>query len=463
MKIFFLLRHTGYFRLFEAVTDELVNRGHEVHLAFLNNHWLQDLSAIEQHYAGKPVTFSIHRQKWIGELPARLLRRAQDFSRYLDRRYDSAPLLRRRAATRLPAPVCFLIRFLLGNKDSRRWKFIRAMRALDALLPIPEFVLHSLKTENPDVFLITPLVDFGAEQLDWLKAAQMLDVPNILCVASWDNLTNKGLIQREPDRILVWNEAQKKEAMELHGMPAVKVKAVGAGCFDRWFSARPGQSREYFCRKAGLVGTDYILYLGSSRFIARNEGSFFQEWLGQLRQHPDPAISRLEVVIRPHPQNAAQWEAMQSLPGVAVYPRGGAVPVSAAARDDYADSIFYSRAVFGLNTTGMIEAAILGKPVLTLLHPDFSGSQEGTFHFRYLQEGRMLQTASSYSTHFRQLAEILELKSCMRPDAFLQWFLRPAGLDRPCVPVWADEIEALMPVKPIRNELAAGTESKVSI
>ena len=34
----------------------------------------------------------------------------------------------------------------------------------------------------------------------------------------------------------------------------------------------------------------------------------------------------------------------------------------------------------------MIESAILGKGVFTLLDPEFAGTQEGTLHFHYLLE-----------------------------------------------------------------------------
>ena len=57
----------------------------------------------------------------------------------------------------------------------------------------------------------------------------------------------------------------------------------------------------------------------------------------------------------------------------------------------------------------MIEAAILGKPVLSLMTPDFAGTQEGTLHFRYLlpENGGFLRVASTLEEHAGQLAEVL--------------------------------------------------------
>ena len=66
------------------------------------------------------------------------------------------------------------------------------------------------------MLLVTPLVDIGSDQVDYVKAAQRLGIRSALPVLSWDNLTNKGLIRVQPDRVYVWNEAQKAEAVAMH-------------------------------------------------------------------------------------------------------------------------------------------------------------------------------------------------------------------------------------------------------
>ena len=58
----------------------------------------------------------------------------------------------------------------------------------------------------------------------------------MLGVGSWDHLTTKGLIHEVPDRVLVWNEAQKQEAIALHGVPAERVLVTGAQAYDHWFA-----------------------------------------------------------------------------------------------------------------------------------------------------------------------------------------------------------------------------------
>src|SRR5687768_17214172 len=96
-----------------------------------------------------------------------------------------------------------------------------------------------LKAEAPDLLLVTPLVDFGSYQTDYVKAAHRIGLPVAFVPFSWDNLTNRGLIRVAPDRVLVWNDRQQHEAVALHGVPADRVVVVGAPRFDEFFAMRP--------------------------------------------------------------------------------------------------------------------------------------------------------------------------------------------------------------------------------
>ena len=102
--------------------------------------------------------------------------------------------------------------------------------------------------------LLTPVVDFNTAQTDQLKSARALGIPTGVCVASWDNLTNKGLIQIRPDLVTVWNEHQRHEAIELHRVPPERVVATGAQIFDEWFVRRPTTTRERVLSQGRAAG-----------------------------------------------------------------------------------------------------------------------------------------------------------------------------------------------------------------
>mgnify|MGYP003579456577 CR=1 FL=1 len=74
-----------------------------------------------------------------------------------------------------------------------------------------------LDEQRPDVVAITPLIGLVASsQLDLLRSARARGVPTAVFVWSWDHLSSKAVIRDHPDALLVWNEAQRREAIDMH-------------------------------------------------------------------------------------------------------------------------------------------------------------------------------------------------------------------------------------------------------
>jgi hypothetical protein len=226
---------------------------------------------------------------------------------------------------------------------------------------------------------------------------------------------------------------------------------TGAHVFDEWFERRPTRTREELLAEIGLaIDEPFVVYLCSSRNVARpSEVEFVQSWVAALRASDDERLRRMNVVVRPHPNADQQWQEVAfAEPGVVIWPRMGAHPVAAQARADFFDTLAHSAAVVGINTTAMIEAAILGKSVLTVLVPEFA--QETTLHFHNLkvENGGFLHVASDLDEHVRQLGEVLEEDEvgAERRRAFVESFVRPGGVDRPAAPIAAAAIEELAAV-----------------
>ena len=153
--------------------------------------------------------------------------------------------------------------------------------------------------------------------------------------------------------------------------------------------------------------------------------------------------------MRPHPYNCRAWDPdpVADLRGVAVFPRRGYNPIDADNRADFYDSSHHSAAVVGINTSAMIEAAIIGRPVFSLLADEFADTQEGTIHFHHLlpENGGCVRIASTLEEHVRQLSERLRDPEGARTETerFIAGFIRPHGVDRPATPIFADAIERL--------------------
>jgi hypothetical protein len=458
MRVLFIMMHPGYLRNFESVIRLLSQRGHEIHLRFNRpNKQASDRQAerlVEEvpHVCFDPVGLPDRRDYW--KAFARLVRGGLDYLLYFYPQYARAHRLRQRMELKVEALLwkpffrIFLF-FFPGSQGVRR--LVGMFRRVERLIPAFAPAVRLFQEIRPDLVLVTPLVNFASDQTDYVRAARHLGIRHALCVASWDNLTNKGIIRGDPDRLLVWNEFQREEAEALHAIDPGRVWVTGAQCFDKWFGRVPSAPKAEFLRKIGLRSSGYVLYLCSSPFIAPKEVDFVRHWVSAIRASSDPVLAGMGILIRPHPQNAAQWQSedFSEWADTVIYPREGANPVTAEARADFFDSLFHAHAVVGVNSSAMIEAGILNKPVLTILDPEFAGSQEGTLHFHHLVRGKLLAIASSISEHLHQLSVAFSRDPFVQDRRrFVKDFLRPRGEDLPATPIFVDCLEAYMLVPP---------------
>ncbi len=211
MKILFSVLHPGHMHFFNVTLEILVSQGHSLELVFhanKRNLFIFDDFSIERRLgtlAGHPnVRFFTRapqrRDRWSPFLD--YIRALSDYSLYFRPEYQHVTSLRRRAAAKIK------------NEQGRRtveWlaKVPGALLVLDYFLPLLERmtppdpkIVEFIRSKEPDMLLVTPFVQFRSKQVDYVKAARFLGIPTGLCVASWDNLTNKGRMGEIPDRNL---------------------------------------------------------------------------------------------------------------------------------------------------------------------------------------------------------------------------------------------------------------------
>ena len=451
MRILFIARHFTYFRNYDSALRELAARGHTLHLAVEKQDAIGGRQAVEVLAREcPPITF--------GEVPdrrddqwsdlARRLRFGLDYLRYLEPFYDDAPLRRVRARERTPLALGRLADPPLVRGHAWRRLVGRVVHGLDLAIPPPQMIVDYLREQQPDVLLITPLVDLGSQQIDFVRAARQLGIPTGLAVWSWDHLSSKAYIREAPERVFVWNGTQRQEAVDVHRVPADRVVVTGAQCFDHWFDRRPSRTREEFCRQLGLpVDRPIVLWVCTGLIMGSPpEPPFVREWLTTLRASADPRVATAGVLVRPHPGQAHNWDGvdLSDLGPVAIW---GGNPVDNQTRADYFDSLYHASAVAGINTSAFIEAGIVGREVLALLPPAFHDNHEGTVHFRYLLEigGGLLRVSRDFPAHLQQLSAALSRPASPEHPhrAFLESFVRPGGLGQPATPVFVAAVEAL--------------------
>lgn len=441
MKILFLARHYTYFRNFESGIRELSARGHVIHLAVDRADGEGIAARLAQECCG--VTYGMTPDMPLtrdAEL-ADATRLGLDYLRYQDPSYDEAPILRQRASHRTPRAATWLSGWF-GRQRTAAW-----LRALERAVPPPAAAVEFVRRQQADVVLITPLVELGSPQVDYLRAARGLGLRTALCVWSWDHLTSKALIRVRPDRVLVWNATQQREAIDLHGVPADEVIVTGAQCFDQWFDRRAARDREAFCRRAGLRDArPFVLYVCSALFKgSAPEWTFVRRWLRALRGSCDPDVRDVPVLVRPHPQRLSEWDGVDVTADAADVTFFGSNPIDPESRDDYFDSMYHAAAVVGLNTSALIESAIVDRPVYTVLLPELHDNQEGTLHFRYLLRvgDGFLHAARSLDEHASQVADGLRGIRVTENRAFVREFIRPCGVDVAATPRFVEAVEVV--------------------
>ncbi len=461
VRILFFVNKKPRLRHFEEVVRSLADRGHQVRLA------LPDTEGVLDAFADCPNVSAAacpkgRRDRWkrfVG-----YLRGLRDFVRYGEPRFRGATALRRRAYRRVHwAPYTWGVRLILSRWSRRPLEAL--LRRIEEAVPSDPMTEKFLASERPDAVLVTPLVHFTSSyQVDFIKAAHRLGIPVAFLPYSWDNLTNKGHMRILPDRVFVWNETQKAEAVELHGVPPERVSVCGGWRFDNFFDLRPRMRREEFCAAAGLrPDRPYIVYLCSSDFVAAEEIEFVQSLVRRMKSSGNPALAECGILVKPYPQEYKRWKKLKFVrkyDNVAVL-RNDVFGEEEAKKNRWGAPLLYetlchAHAVFGLNTSAMIEAAILAKPVFSLLVKQFEEGQNGTVHFHYFRTvgGGLIHLASDMGDLLSRLAECLSRPSVRdeKSLSFVRAFVRPAGLDRPAVPVVVEEIERLREIRKPRAE-----------
>ena len=447
-----------YLRNFQGVIQTLAEQGHEVvittspHDRKVPSELRKLANSLET--GSLRVRFGLtHEREDLWAPICRFTRNIGNLLRYRRREYRNAPALAARAESRAGRIWTLLLPRALTQVPGVANALRRVVQLIDSGLPADKTIVRELESTRPDALILTPMVDLETEQLEWVRAARVAEVPTCLLVASWDNLTNKGRVHLLPDRVVVWNEFQKKEAMEMHDIPADRIVTTGAQLYDEWFERKSLRDYESFCRTFGFdPAQPTILYCGSSIFIAHDEAKFVRVWLDWLRSSPDPALRSANILVRPHPMHQVPFNDFDASPHekVAVHPKTGGMPVLESGKADFFDALYHCALVVGINTSALIEAAILGKRSFTVADPRYQRTQEGTLHFKYLIEGGILEKAPDFPTHLEQLAAELSRGTEGRRDLsnFVKSFVRPHGLDRPVTPVVAETVMSMPSVTP---------------
>ena len=272
--------------------------------------------------------------------------------------YRDATKLRARAERLAPGFVRWPCAVRSGPRGARA---LRA-RALRARRPLPRSasprVEAFLAEQRPDVLMVHPADRLRLEPGGHRSRGEAARHP-ACCLsrfASWDNLTNKGLLRDAArPRARLERRCRRHEAVELHGVPAESRPSHGRSRVRPLVRLAAGTQPRGVLREVGLdVDRPIVLYAGSSQFIAPDEPDVRPAVDRRRYVRHGGAIREAGILVRPHParRGALPRASRSTTRRSSVWPPlGQEFPLDDDGRQNYFDSIYHSDAVVGINTS----------------------------------------------------------------------------------------------------------------
>ncbi len=136
-------------------------------------------------------------------------------------------------------------------------RFIRGIvRRLDYFLVKDEFFAGLFDKYDPQLVFCAHLFDDQETQL--VREARKRGIKTLGFVNSWDKMTARGTIRLLPDRLIVFNQLVKDEAIHYADMPENRIMISGIPQYDWHINYHPLARPEFF-QKKGLNPTKKLI------------------------------------------------------------------------------------------------------------------------------------------------------------------------------------------------------------
>lgn len=289
-----------------------------------------------------------------------------------------------------------LTKLIQLRKRMRKRALVRLLWKIETQFARVEHGLRDLFDLHPPTLVVSthPMrwwewdVIAYADRRGWATAA---------VVKSWDNLF-KGLTARAP-HIAVWNEVNRREAIELQAYRDDEITTVGAAAFDRYFVPSVIQPREGFWRSKGLDPDRPIVLFGTTGgYLAGYDETFMMDLLLKLADEI-PELQEVQYVCRLHPSsNLVAFWPYQFHPRVTLsfgsYVKTLDWSMTLEQVDEMANMLCHSDVLITPASTLTLESAVFDTPAIV---PAFSTVQTD------LVDKAM--KAGHFNRHFRPLEE----------------------------------------------------------
>ena len=263
-----------------------------------------------------------------------------------------------------------------------------------------------------------------------LRTAVRRRVRSMAVDPSWDNFTNKLLPVRRVDRLIVWNQLMKEQAVGLHGYTPEQIRIAGAPQWDLYFRNGTCSSRDAFFRRIGADPARKLVTLTTTpRELYAHHDHVLRIMIEAITSG---AWRDTQVLVRLHPRDVLEpYADFQGIRHVIIEKpfrstvRAGdglAIDITAENQRHLADTMRHSDIVVNVASTLAIEAAIFDTPVVNV---SFDGDKPAEW----------VRSARRYYrfTHYVNLTRHLAVRVAESPADLVSWvarYLVDPSLDR---------------------------------
>jgi hypothetical protein len=205
-----------------------------------------------------------------------------------------------------------------------------------------------------------------------LRTARRRGVRSMAIDPSWDNFTNKLIPVRQVDRLVVWNEIMKEQAVSLHGYDPAAISVAGAPQFDPHFRARTPRA-EFFARLGADPARKLIALTTTPRSLYSHHDHVLRELVKAMTSG---ALSNAQVLVRLHPRDEFEaYKEFADTPHVIIekpfrdtvkVADGLAIDVMPENQKHLGDTLCHADVVVNVASTITIEACIFDTPVVNI-------------------------------------------------------------------------------------------------
>ena len=248
-----------------------------------------------------------------------------------------------------------------------------------------------------------------------LRTAKRRGVRCMAIDPSWDNFTNKLIPVRHVDRLIVWNEIMREQAVRLHGYDPSAIRIAGAPQFDPHFRERTPRP-EFFARLGADPARKLIALTTTPKALYAHYDHVTRALIGAMN---DGRLPNAQLLVRVHPRDDIDaYREFAGTPHVIIekpfrdsvkVADGLAVDVTAENQRHLGDTLCYADVVVSVASTITIEACIVDTPVVNV---NFDGPSESP----YVKSARRYYAF----THYANVTARNSVRLAMSPDEMVR-------------------------------------------